>query len=195
MPRKAREKSKTGMYNIILKGNTDIFRDDDDYDEFLLRLDNSSAEILGIGMIKNYVFMCLKESEEGIAANLRTVIISYARYYNKKYDIEGRLFDGRFKSEPINSQKELLNSVSIVQDVTHITGEDARVTDNESAEYEMIPFYASAMGRKQMRRTVLTPAPKRTAKASAIKVKEPEKKVQEESPKPLPKKSLPSWLL
>lgn len=192
MPRKAREKSKTGMYNIILKGNIDIFRDDDDYDEFLLRLDNSSAEILGIGMISNYVFMCLKESEDGIAADMRTVIISYARYYNKKYNIEGRLFDGRFKSEPINSQKELINSVSIVQDVTQITGEDARVTDNESTDYEMIPFYASSMGLKNRRRAIQKTVTKKQPVVSAInKPKEPEKKQPEQQQK----KSLPSWLL
>lgn len=192
MPRKAREKSKTGMYNIILKGNIDIFRDDDDYDEFLLRLDNSSAEILGIGMVRNYVFMCLKESEDGIAADMRTVIISYARYYNKKYNIEGRLFDGRFKSEPINSQKELINSVSIVQDVTQITGEDARVTDNESTDYEMIPFYASSMGLKNRRRAIQKTVTKKPPVVSAInKPKESEKKQPEQQQK----KSLPSWLL
>lgn len=173
MARKAREKSKTGMYNIILKGNTDIFKDDEDYNEFIERLENSPAEVLGLGLINKYAFMCLHEGVNGIASDIRTVIISYARYYNKKYNTDGKLFDGRFKSEPINSDKELQNSVSIIQSVTKITGKDAYVTENDAVEYEMIPFYASAMGEKVKRQ-------KSTPKL--------EKKIEN-------KKSLPSWLL
>ena len=172
MARKAREKSRTGMYNIILKGNTDIFKDDEDYNEFIERLENSPAEVLGLGLISGYAFMCLHESESGIASDLRTVVISYARYYNKKYNTDGKLFDGRFKSEPINSDDELKNSVSIIQSVTKITGKEACVTENDMIEYEMIPFYASAMGQK---------------------VKRQPPKIEEKKEKN--KKSLPSWLL
>lgn len=190
MPRTAREKSKTGMYNIILKGKTDVFRDDEDYEEFLSRLDNSQAEVLGLGLIKGGAFMCLNEGADGIAADIRTVVISYARYYNKKYNTEGRLFDGRFKSEPINSKSELINSVSIVQDITNITGEDARVTDNESTDYEMISFYASAMGKKKK------PAAKaKPNKAAVLKPIKQQKSAPEPKPVPQQKKSLPSWLL
>lgn len=172
MARKAREKSRTGMYNIILKGNTDIFKDDEDYNEFIERLENSPAEVLGLGLISGYAFMCLHESESGIASDLRTVVISYARYYNKKYNTDGKLFDGRFKSEPINSDDELKNSVSIIQSVTKITGKEACVTENDMIEYEMIPFYASAMGQK---------------------VKRQSPRIEEKKEKN--KKSLPSWLL
>lgn len=175
MARKAREKSRTGMYNIILKGNTDIFKDDEDYNEFIERLENSPAEVLGLGLISRYAFMCLHESANGIASDLRTVVISYARYYNKKYNTDGKLFDGRFKSEPINSDGELKNSVSIIQSVTEITGKEACVTENDMAEYKMIPFYASAMGQKVKRQ-----------QPSAPKIDEKKEKN---------KKSLPSWLL
>lgn len=123
--------------------------------------------------------MCVKESENGIAADIRAIIISYARYYNKKYSINGRLFDGRFKSEPINSQAELKNSISIVQSVTEITGEEAYVTENDMNDsYVMLPFYASAMGKKVKRET----------KNKSDKNNNSEEKINN-------KKALPSWLL
>lgn len=133
----------------ILKGKADIFRSDEDYEDFIERLNDSDAEMLGFGLVRDYAFLCIKESAAGISADIRSIIISYARYYNKKYGSTGRLFDGRFKSEPINSDAEAENCVRLVQDAVNITGKDGYTSIGGDGEYEMLPFFASAMGIKR----------------------------------------------
>lgn len=201
MARAAREKSVTGMYNVILKGNKDVFLVDDDYINFIERLDE--LNVLGFGLIHDRVFLCVKESEKGIAADMRSIIISYARYYNKKYELEGKLFQGRFKSEPINSGSELQNSISIVQNVTDLTGEDGFVSQSKMIDFEMIPFFASSMGapksKKHRKPSVKKPkaasAPEPTSKPKAAESKIIENKPEPPAPKPKQNKNLPSWLL
>lgn len=206
MARKAREKSETGMYNVILKGKIDIFRDDDDYQEFIDKMDESTAEILGFGLVRDLVFLCIRESKSGIAADLRSIVISYARYYNKKYQTEGKLFDGRFKSEPIHNDAELGNSIRLVQAVSELTGKDGYVSDHEeSGDYEMIPFFAAAMGEKPMRTPRQKPAQKHKENTPPEKIDPPKQaekptRKEETTPEkidpPKPKqKNLPSWLL
>lgn len=208
MARKAREKSKTGMYNVILKGKIDIFRDDDDYQEFIDKMDESKAEILGFGLVRDFVFLCIRESESEIAADLRSIVISYARYYNKKYQTEGKLFDGRFKSEPIHNDAELGNSIRLVQAVSELTGKDGYVSDHEeSGDYEMIPFFAAAMGEKPIRTPRKKPVQKQQRKENTPPEKiDPPKQAEKPTRKeettpekidpPKPKqKNLPSWLL
>ena len=208
MARKAREKSETGMYNVILKGKIDIFRDDDDYQEFIDKMDESKAEILGFGLVRDFVFLCIRESESEIAADLRSIVISYARYYNKKYQTEGKLFDGRFKSEPIHNDAELGNSIRLVQAVSELTGKDGYVSDHEeSGDYEMIPFFAAAMGEKPIRTPRKKPVQKQQRKENTPPEKiDPPKQAEKPTRKeettpekidpPKPKqKNLPSWLL
>ena len=220
MARTARAKSETGIYAVILKGKTDIFRSDEDYEDFIERLDDSDAEMLGFGLVHDHAFLCIKESAAGISADIRSIIIGYARYYNKKYGSTGRLFDGRFKSEPINSEAETENCVRLVQDAVNITGKDGYTSVGGDGEYEMLPFFASEMGTKKAsakRSKRADNAPE--AKTSKIKAgkkkavtdnKEAHKNtanpavtaVQDTDGKPSPavepkkpEKNLPSWLL
>lgn len=220
MARTARAKSETGIYAVILKGKTDIFRSDEDYEDFIERLDDSDAEMLGFGLVHDRAFLCIKESAAGISADIRSIIISYARYYNKKYGSTGRLFDGRFKSEPINSEAETENCVRLVQDAVNITGKDGYTSVGGDGEYEMIPFFASAMGIKKTSAKRSKRADN-AAKAETSKIKAGKKKaitdnkeVHENKIKPAapavrdtdgepspaaepkkPEKNLPSWLL
>lgn len=217
MARTARKKSDTGMYSVILKGKTDIFRNDDDYEDFIERMNNSDADILGFGLIRDHVFICIKESGAGISADIRSIIISYARYYNKKYGLSGKLFDGRFKSEPLNSVKEAENCVRLVQDVVNITGEDGYTSVGGDGAYEMIPFFEYDMGIKknQSRRNNVSDSSshKETQKKDNTVKKNTEKtsgsnSVNHDLPKTdkntdipaantikKPKKDLPPWLL
>lgn len=190
MARKAREISKTGMYNIILRGKTELFKDDEDYNRFVEGLSNPNWKVSAYGLVSNTAFLCVKESEAGIAADVRTVVISYARYYNKKYQTEGRLFDDRFKSEPINNKAEEQNSINIVLNAPYIIDTDGYVSD-DGGEYEMIPFYASAMGLKPQRKKSVG-----TVKQTEIKPEPvPQEKEEPKKPEPKQQKSLPAWLL
>lgn len=45
---------------------------------------------------------------------MRDISRDYARYFNDKYEREGHLFQGRFKSEPINSNEHLIAAVRYI---------------------------------------------------------------------------------
>lgn len=195
MARKAREKSETGFYAVMLKGICDIFRGEDDYDEFISKLGGSAAEVLGGGLTKEYVFLCVRESAAGIASDMRSVIISYARYYNKKYGVSGRLFDGRFKSEPLRGGAEVRICVMSAKSLAASAG-GRGIGDGYEPDggFELTPLFAAA-GKK-------TSAPRKRKPSAAGKRPEdalpkPQSggKAEPEKQKRNEKKNLPPWLL
>ena len=117
MSRKAREKSGTGIYHVMLRGinHQDIFEDRADYWKFLklLRLQTHPEDDKGRSLpphcivyayclMSNHVHLLVRELEEGLMPPIRSISIAYAQYFNKKYEHSGHLFQDRFKSEPVN---------------------------------------------------------------------------------------------
>lgn len=216
MARKAREKSSTGMYNIIIKGTAPLFKNDEDYDFFMESMVEYLDEVYAFALTPDAICMAAKESEKGIGLDLKPLMTKYARYYNKLNNLEGKLFADRFKSEPIESDNALKNSVSLIEDLLVLTKADGYTSVNGDGMYEMIDFYASLVGKKctvkKAPTAKNTAAPKKaTAKKETVNKETPKKtvapkvqkpkveKVKEEVvEKPVEKKknnSLPTWLL
>lgn len=107
MAREARKISGTGMYYIVLRGER-LFRDNDDEKKFMEMLGNyfEGGEVYAAALSDKEIRLVAKEAPKGISMTMKPLVISYARYYNKKYDLTGKLFAGRFKSEPIESETE-----------------------------------------------------------------------------------------
>ncbi len=103
MARTAREKSATGMYSVVLKAYREIFAQKEDREEFLRRLEGV-CDVLKSSFEGDTAFLEIKESADGISSDMKRTVTSFARYYNKKYGLSGRLFDGRFKSKPIDDE-------------------------------------------------------------------------------------------
>lgn len=138
MPRKAREKSKTGIYAVLIKGadaSRRLFCDDDDYNEFISRLDDKlDTSAMAFAVCENSVCMIVKESEKGIGWDIKPVTTGYARYYGKRYGIDGGIFERRFKSEPIETPEQLAAQLACVHrlcDVTESDGYTGRYIDDE----------------------------------------------------------------
>lgn len=117
MPRKQREKSGTGIYHVMMRGinHQDIFEDESDYWKFLklLRMqthpeDKQSHQLpahltlYAYCLMSNHVHLLVREQDEGLVAPIKSIAISYAQYFNYKYEHSGQLFQDRFKSEPVN---------------------------------------------------------------------------------------------
>jgi len=47
--------------------------------------------------------------DTGIRTYMHKIGSSYSQYYNKKYDNQGAIFQGRFKLIPVDSQEQLTN--------------------------------------------------------------------------------------
>jgi putative transposase len=114
MPRVAREKSKTGIYHIILRGvnRQVIFEDEEDASKFLQTLERFKAvsgyEIYAYCLMGNHVHILLKEGKEDLGVAMRRIGASYVYWYNWKYDRVGHLFQDRYKSEVVETEKYLL---------------------------------------------------------------------------------------
>ena len=123
MPRKQREKSATGIYHVMMRGinHQDIFEDRGDYWKFLklLRMqafpeDNTGKPlpphciVYAYCLMSNHVHLLMRELEEGVVAPIKSIAISYAQYFNYKYEHSGQVFQDRFKSEPVNDMEYFL---------------------------------------------------------------------------------------
>jgi len=120
MPRKAREKSETGIYHIILRGNSrqEIFHDDEDFFRFLERLDKykkaSKIKIHGWCLMNNHVHLLLEEGAEELSVTMKRIGVSFVWFYNAKYNATGHLFQDRFKSETIDNDKYLMTVIRYI---------------------------------------------------------------------------------
>ena len=116
MPRKARLHSVTGIYHIMLRGlnGQDLFRGDDDYIFFLRRLFQLShpkdakgepmepfCSIYAYCLMSNHVHLMLRPEGKELSEVVRSLTVSYARYYNNAISRRGYLFQDRFRSEPV----------------------------------------------------------------------------------------------
>lgn len=113
MPRKAREKGSSGIYHLMARGinKQNIFIDDFDRQKFLdfiLKFnENSDCIIYGYCLMNNHIHLLFHEKEGNISDFMKKVNGSYAQYFNNKYERVGHLFQGRFKSEPVDTDQYL----------------------------------------------------------------------------------------
>ena len=100
--------------HIILRGinRENLFYDDEDYRRFestLARYQRETGfELAAYCMMSNHVHLLIFLEDGSHAQVLKKVLVSYAAYYNKKYDRVGHVFQDRFRSEPINDERYLL---------------------------------------------------------------------------------------
>ncbi len=107
MAREARKISSKGMYTVILRGER-LFKSEEDRKVFLELLERyfEGGEVFGYDLSDREIRLVVKETPKGISMTMKPLITSYARYFNRTHNTEGKLFSGRFISEPIESVKE-----------------------------------------------------------------------------------------
>lgn len=120
MPRAPREKSKTGIYHVILRGinKKAIFHDDEDNVRFLETLGRYKAKsgirVYGWCLMGNHVHLLLGQGNEEISTTMKRVGISYAWFYNWKYNAVGHLFQDRYRSEKVEDDAYLLTVIRYI---------------------------------------------------------------------------------
>jgi len=114
MPRRARQKSESGIYHIILRGinRQNIFEDEEDNSRFLQTLlhykEISEYELYAYCLMGNHLHLLLRADEEPLEQIMRRICGSYVYWYNRKYERIGNLFQDRFKSEPVEDDPYFL---------------------------------------------------------------------------------------
>ena len=104
MPRKSRIDATGALHHIMVRGieRSNIFRNDDDRDNFLERLKKVLTETnttcYAWSLIPNHFHLLLQTGSVPVSTIMRRLLTGYALYYNKKYRRHGHLFQNRFKS-------------------------------------------------------------------------------------------------
>lgn len=120
MPRSGRRLSDSKAYHVMIRGNERkaLFLDDDDRSWFVgnLALKNQEHKfsIYAYCLMDNHVHLVINEGGEQISRIMKRLQVSYAYYFNKKYNRIGHLFQDRFKSEVIEDDQYLLAAVRYV---------------------------------------------------------------------------------
>lgn len=117
MTRKPRATSVTGIYHVMLRGinRQDIFLDRDDYWKLIRTLDQQinpkdelghplppKCDIYAYCLMPNHIHLLIRNKTESLGSIVKSIAITYAAYFNKRYERIGHLFQDRFKSEPVN---------------------------------------------------------------------------------------------
>lgn len=114
MPRKAREKSNTGVYHVMLRGinGQAIFDDSEDYQKLIQILteykDICEYEIHAYCLMNNHIHLLIKEGKEDLGIVFRRIGARYVYWYNLKYERRGHLFQDRYRSEVVENDKYYL---------------------------------------------------------------------------------------
>jgi len=130
-----------GLYHVFNRGNAKmpIFLSPDDYEFFLLRLKQNlypsrfeikknsvngytlkalpegSFDLICFCLMPNHFHFILKQNSKLPISNLISkVCCSYSKYFNKKYERVGSLFQDQFKSVKIESNEQLLWLISYI---------------------------------------------------------------------------------
>ena len=115
MSRIPRQQSATDIYHVGSRGvgQQNIFRDDDDRKEFLGILGGSLQQNDGMlfawCLMTNHYHILLQVGFSGLRRFAAMLNAKYARYFNRKYDRAGHLFQERYWSEPIESESRFLS--------------------------------------------------------------------------------------
>ena len=111
MPRKARRKSESGIYHIILRGINKqiIFGDEEDHDRFLKTIKKYKIvcgyKVYAYCLMSNHVHLLIRVGQEDLDLIIKRIAGSYVYWYNWKYSRTGHLFQDRFRSEPVDSDE------------------------------------------------------------------------------------------
>lgn len=114
MARSKRKESATGIYHVVTRGVNKrvIFEDDRDRERYLdyLRssLDKSGGSLYAWCLMSNHVHLLASMELDALSAFMKSLNQRHAEYFNWKYGRVGHFYQGRFKSEPVETESYLL---------------------------------------------------------------------------------------
>lgn len=128
MPRTSRQVSKTGIYHVVIRGcgRQVIFTDDSDRKKFLALIEEKiiakGLDVLAWCLMDNHVHLVVEDPSGELSAAMHALNTAYARYFNVKTGHVGDVFQGRFHSDPIESEAYLLSAVRYVHNNPEVAG-------------------------------------------------------------------------
>lgn len=120
MPRTFRQRSSSNYFHVIVRGvgKQILFEEMSDYRYFLSLLKKKSLEtsikVCAYCLMENHVHLLLYDAYQNLPLFMKKIGISYAGYYNQKYQRTGHVFQDRYKSEAIDNDAYFLNALRYI---------------------------------------------------------------------------------
>ena len=120
MPRKARIDAPGALHHIIVRGieKKPIFKDSQDYENFLLRLGTILTETAtpcyAWALLGNHLHLLLRTGRSPITTVMRRLLTGYAQQFNRRHRRHGYLFQNRYKSFLCETEPYLLELVRYI---------------------------------------------------------------------------------
>ena len=122
MPRPTRASAGNVCYHVLNRGNAHgtVFHKDGDYLAFLKLLHEASERIrmrlLAYCLMPNHFHLVVWPRDDGdLSKWMQWLTTSHVRRYHRHYDSSGHVWQGRFKSFPIQSNEHLLTVMRYVE--------------------------------------------------------------------------------
>ena len=111
VPRPLRIQAAGAIYHVVARGNRrqEIFRSDADYELYLALLERVCKrfewEVFAYCLMPNHVHLVLRTRKANIAAGIQRLHGLYAQAFNGRYDVTGHLFQGRYGTGMVESER------------------------------------------------------------------------------------------
>ena len=121
MPRVKRQESYTGLYHVFVRGiNKEKIFDQVREKLYFKRIikkyiDKYEIEIHAYCIMSNHAHLIIKSDEQQkLSFFMSNILAEYAQYYNYKHNRNGHVFQNRFGSECIESEKYYWNCIKYI---------------------------------------------------------------------------------
>ena len=141
MARGIRTKSESGIYHIVLRGinKQEVFHTEEDYYKFIHILSIcksiSGFRLHAYCLMSNHVHILIQECNEPVSLIMKRLGDRFVYWYNLKYDRTGPIFQGRYKSKPVDDDEYFVSVLRYI----HQNPVKAGVTNN-CKEYQFSSY-------------------------------------------------------
>ena len=142
MPRKSREKYPEAIFHIMCRSISEflLFRNNDDKDYYLGLLkrytDKYKCSIYAYCLMDNHLHLHLDPKGFDVSRFMHCTNTAYVRYYNKKYNRHGHVFQDRFESRILDTDEyNLAVSAYIHNNAQDIEGFSGKEEDYQYSSY------------------------------------------------------------
>ena len=145
MVRTARQSGESGIHHVVSRGVGQqlIFESDADRRRYLdslqLLIDETGGELLAWCLMDNHVHLLVRQDIGELSSVMRRLNSGYALYFNLVHGRNGHLFQGRFNSEPVDTDEYLMTVVRYI----HHNPRKAGMTSGNSYAWSSYDAYAS----------------------------------------------------
>lgn len=125
MPRKARSKDPLAIYHVMCRSISELllFACDEDKDYYLLLLKRYLSKyhcsLYAYCLMDNHLHLQIDPKGFDISTFMHSVNTAYVRYYNKKYNRHGHLFQDRFQSRILSTDEYNLSVSAYIHNNPH----------------------------------------------------------------------------